>query len=92
MTDVVLVLCFLVLYWMVLGTDWIFRRTPPDCACGGEMYRTTAVSTEGQVVRHVPVWTCHECGAMVEMHSHGTIQRLTNWWRKDRSLRKPAAP
>ena len=75
----------------VAFTDWFFpaRR---DCACGGEMFRTTVLSTDCQTVRHVPYWFCRRCGTVIEMHSHGAVQQLTNWWKKGRSSRKPATP
>lgn len=77
---------------LVLFTDWFFRPTAPDCPCGGKVFRSTTLRTTGNVVQHVPCWRCHQCAAVIEAHSHGAMQRLTKWWKKDRSLRKPATP
>ena len=76
----------------VAFTDWFFpvRR---DCAsCGNEMLRSTTLRVTGNVVRHVTCFECRRCGAAIETHSHGPVQRLTNWWKKGRSSRKPATP
>lgn len=95
MTDVLLVLCFLVLCWMVLCTDLLFQRTRQHCAsCGNDMYRGITICTACDVTHHVGCWECRPCGVVVRdecaAHSNGPVQRLTNWWKKDRSSRKPA--
>lgn len=65
-TDVLLALCLFAIYWLVLFADHLFHPTAPDCACGNEMVKTTTLRATGNVTRHVPCWTCQQCGAEIE--------------------------
>ena len=69
--DVLLMLFVSTVCLVVLFTDWLFKRTPPDCACGGEMFRTITLRASGDAAHHVPCWVCRRCGAVIEIHSYG---------------------